>query len=85
MNSPASFPPKRRFEHNGSVDWKCSTCSAEGTQAFTNLRTATESPTVADYDGVLIETEIAHALTGCNGRLVSGGGFRWRMVEHKEG
>lgn len=72
------------FEQDGSVDWKCSDCGEEGTQPFTNLRTAKESPTIAEYEAVIVDTEVAHALKGCNGRLVSGGGFRYRMVEHKE-
>ncbi len=79
MRSEPSFPVERLFEHDGCVDWKCSACGAEGTQRFVNLMTETESPLVSDYDGVLVEAEIAHVLTGCAGRLESGGGFRWRV------
>ena len=71
------------YEHDGSFDWKCLACRAEGTKAYTNLVTKTESPKICDFDEMVTAVEVEHALTGCNGHVEYAGGFRHRYVERR--
>lgn len=71
------------YEHDGMVDWRCRECRQEGRKPFVGLKTKTEVPAVVDYDVLVTEAEIEHAITGCRGRLMYVCGIRHKVVKHE--
>jgi hypothetical protein len=78
----SALPPVPRYEHKGTLDWKCVGCDREGGKAF-HIRNDFEVPTQIDYLPALAEAEAEHVLThSCNGPLVFECARRTTVVEH---
>ena len=65
-----------KYEHSGVFDWRCLACRTEGSMPYDSLTTSTKDPMTFDFNEMVTNVEVEHALTGCKGRIEYTGGFR---------